>query len=62
MRPFQVHAARTALGLTQEAMAKEMRVTLRTFQRWEKQGVDGPAAMMIEAMLEAATKGPDDEA
>jgi DNA-binding transcriptional regulator YiaG len=58
MTPFDFHAARRALGLTQKGMAKALRLSpkngARTIRIWEQDGntVPGPVQVAVEAMLE----------
>ena len=50
---FALKVARTVgLGLTQEQMARELRVSLRTLTRWEKAGPPERAWKHIELLLQ----------
>lgn len=59
MTPAQVHAARTALGMTQAQLARALRLTdpdnngRRTIRNWEKgvTPISGPASVALEALL-----------
>ena len=63
MTPFDLRAARKALGLTQSGLAKELRMSEKNGDRsiriWETDGntVPGPVQVAVEGLLRAQKKG-----
>ena len=55
----RIESWRKACGMTQEQAARELRVALRTFQRWERGEVSprGYQKEKLEAALNAGAKG-----
>lgn len=55
MAPAELKDARKRLGLTQQAIADALEVTLRTVQMWEggTRAVPGPARVALRLMLQA---------
>jgi DNA-binding transcriptional regulator YiaG len=53
MTPAEIRAAREALGMTQEGMARALLVTPRAVQMWEAgdRTVPGPAIVALGLML-----------
>jgi DNA-binding transcriptional regulator YiaG len=58
MTPSEIRTLRAALGLTQQALANRMGVTVTTVSRWE-QGVrplEGPALKLLEMLRDRKIK------
>ena len=59
MTPAAIVRLRTACGLTQETLARRLRVSVSTVQSWE-QGLrrpGGPAVLMLETIRDTLGKG-----
>ena len=52
-------AARTARGQTQEQAANEIGITLRSFQRYEKDGCSSPNRLIRNAVRRYVAKAPE---
>jgi DNA-binding transcriptional regulator YiaG len=52
LKADEVRAIRERLGWPQTTLAERMSVDVRTVRRWESQGVDGPAAVLLEKLAE----------
>lgn len=52
LRPEEVRAIRTSMGLTQEDIARELGITVRTFARWEQGGITKLGSMAMRMLKE----------
>ena len=61
MSPAELRETRVALGLTQEALARELGVTGATVYRWEAGTIGIARPEWLAVMLEAVRKGKNDD-
>ncbi len=54
LRSAEVLAIRNDLGLTQEAIAHELGITVRTYIRWEQGGITKLGSMAMRMLKEQA--------
>lgn len=52
LRPEEVKAIRTDLGLTQDDLARELGISVRTYIRWEQGGITKLGSMAMRMLKE----------